>query len=80
MSWKIKALKKSIWVFHVNAGACNNCDIEIVNCLTPKFDIERFVEGFEFENISTSRTEAVSLPDSIKHPPFPSYSSDSSFD
>ena len=42
MSWKIKALKKSVWVFHVNTGACNNCDIEIVNCLTPKFDIERF--------------------------------------
>jgi len=42
MSWKIKALKKSPWVFHVNAGACNNCDIEIVNLLTPKFDVERF--------------------------------------
>jgi len=42
MSWKIKALKKSIWVFHVNTGACNNCDIEIVNLLTPKFDVERF--------------------------------------
>jgi len=42
MSWKIKALKRSVWVFHVNTGACNNCDIEIVNCLTPKFDIERF--------------------------------------
>lgn len=42
MSWKIKALKKSPWVFHVNVGACNNCDIEIVNLLTPKFDVERF--------------------------------------
>ena len=42
MSWKIEALKKSPWVFHVNTGACNNCDIEIVNCLTPKFDVERF--------------------------------------
>jgi Ni,Fe-hydrogenase III small subunit len=42
MSWKIKALKRSPWVFHVNAGACNNCDIEIVNCLTPRYDIERF--------------------------------------
>ena len=41
MSWQIDALKKSPWVFHVNVGACNNCDIEIVNCLTPKFDIER---------------------------------------
>ncbi|MHC4361086.1 MAG: NADH-quinone oxidoreductase subunit B family protein [Planctomycetota bacterium] len=42
MNWKIWSLKKSPWVFHVNAGACNNCDIEIVNCLTPKFDVERF--------------------------------------
>jgi membrane-bound hydrogenase subunit mbhJ len=42
MSWKMKALKKSIWVFHVNTGACNNCDIEVVNLLTPKFDVERF--------------------------------------
>ena len=42
MNWKMWSLKKSPWVFHVNAGACNNCDIEVVNCLTPKFDIERF--------------------------------------
>jgi len=42
MSWRIKYLKKSPWVFHVNVGACNNCDIEVVNLLTPKFDVERF--------------------------------------
>jgi Ni,Fe-hydrogenase III small subunit len=42
MNWKIWALKKSPWVFHVNVGACNNCDIEIVDMLTPKFDVERF--------------------------------------
>jgi len=42
MGWKISSLKKSIWVFHVNTGACNNCDIEIVNLLTPKYDVERF--------------------------------------
>jgi len=42
MSWKIKSLKKSTWVFHVNTGACNNCDIEVVDLLTPKFDVERF--------------------------------------
>ena len=38
----IKALTKSIWVFHVSAGSCNNCDIEILDCLTPRFDLERF--------------------------------------
>ena len=36
------ALRKSLWVYHVNAGACNNCDIEILDLLTPRFDIERF--------------------------------------
>jgi len=41
MNW-IRWLKKSPWVFHVNTGACNNCDIEIVDCLAPKHDIERF--------------------------------------
>ncbi len=41
MNW-IRWLKKSPWVFHVNTGACNNCDIEIVDCLTPKHDLERF--------------------------------------
>jgi len=35
-------LKKSPWVFHLGASACNNCDIEILDTLTPKFDVERF--------------------------------------
>lgn len=42
MGWKLWSLKKSVWVFHVNAGACNNCDIEVVDLLTPRFDVERF--------------------------------------
>jgi Ni,Fe-hydrogenase III small subunit len=42
MSLKIKALTKSIWVFHMAASPCNNCDIEILDLLTPKWDVERF--------------------------------------
>jgi Ni,Fe-hydrogenase III small subunit len=42
MGWKINALCKSLWVYHVNAGACNNCDIEVVELLTPRYDVERF--------------------------------------
>jgi NADH-quinone oxidoreductase B subunit len=34
--------KRSPWVFHLGASACNNCDIEILDMLTPRFDIERF--------------------------------------
>ena len=42
MSVKLKILRKSIFVFHFGCAACNNCDIEILDCLTPKFDLERF--------------------------------------
>jgi NADH-quinone oxidoreductase B subunit len=33
---------KSLWVYHVNTGACNGCDIEVINVLTPYYDAERF--------------------------------------
>lgn len=39
---RLWGLKKSPWVFHVAAASCNNCDIEILDALTPRFDIERF--------------------------------------
>ena len=35
-------LKKSLWVYHAGASACNNCDIEILDLLTPRHDVERF--------------------------------------
>lgn len=41
MNWKGWGISKSPWLYHVNTGSCNNCDIEIVDCLTPKFDVER---------------------------------------
>lgn len=37
-----KALNPAIWVFHVNTGSCNGCDIEIIAALTPRYDVERF--------------------------------------
>lgn len=37
--------EKSPWLYHINAGSCNGCDIEIVSALTPKYDVERF--GFK---------------------------------
>ncbi len=33
---------KSPWILHLNSGACNACDIEVVDALTPRFDVERF--------------------------------------
>ena len=42
MGLKDTILTKSIYVFHLSSGSCNNCDIEILDCLTPRFDLERF--------------------------------------
>lgn len=33
---------KSPWVVHFDCGSCNGCDIEILACLTPVHDVERF--------------------------------------
>jgi len=37
-----RALPKALWVYHANTGACNGCDIEAINVLTPYYDAERF--------------------------------------
>lgn len=36
-----KSAARSPWIFHVNAGSCNGCDIELVSILTPRYDAER---------------------------------------
>ena len=33
--------KKSPWVIHYDASSCNGCDIEVLACLMPNFDVER---------------------------------------
>jgi ech hydrogenase subunit C len=33
---------KSPWILHYAATSCNGCDIEVLACLTPMYDIERF--------------------------------------
>ena len=37
-----KARMKSPWLIHFDCGSCNGCDIEILACLTPVYDVERF--------------------------------------
>ncbi len=33
---------KSPWLIHYDCGSCNGCDIEVLACLTPVYDLERF--------------------------------------
>ncbi|GAC1447992.1 MAG: NADH-quinone oxidoreductase subunit B family protein [Desulfuromonadaceae bacterium] len=33
---------KSPWLIHLDCSSCNGCDIEVLACLTPLYDVERF--------------------------------------
>lgn len=35
-------LHKSPWIMHYDGSSCNGCDIEVLACLTPLYDLERF--------------------------------------
>ncbi|GAB6275018.1 MAG: NADH-quinone oxidoreductase subunit B family protein [Peptococcaceae bacterium] len=37
-----KSRIKSPWILHFDNSSCNGCDIEILACLTPLYDVERF--------------------------------------
>jgi len=37
-----KSQLKSPWLLHFDCGSCNGCDIEVLACLTPLYDVERF--------------------------------------
>jgi ech hydrogenase subunit C len=38
----MKLTKKSPWILHYDGSSCNGCDIEVLACLNPLFDVERF--------------------------------------
>lgn len=42
MGFLKKYRKKSPWIIHFDCNSCNGCDIEILACLTPLYDVERF--------------------------------------
>ena len=35
-------VSKSPWLIHYDGASCNGCDIEVLACLTPLYDVERF--------------------------------------
>ena len=35
-------MSKSPWLLHYDGSSCNGCDIEVLACLTPVYDVERF--------------------------------------
>lgn len=38
----MSSVSKSPWLLHYDGSSCNGCDIEVLACLTPIYDVERF--------------------------------------
>jgi hydrogenase-4 component I len=38
----LKDIQRSVYVYRVDCGGCNGCEIEIFAAITPLFDVERF--------------------------------------
>lgn len=38
----MSSISKSPWIIHYDGSSCNGCDIEVLACLTPLYDVERF--------------------------------------
>ncbi|HEK85791.1 MAG TPA: hydrogenase, partial [Candidatus Aminicenantes bacterium] len=66
--WAEKSFRRSIWVYHCNSGACNGCDIEILNVLTPYYDVERF--GIRLVG-SPRHADAIFLSGAVTRPTLP---------
>ena len=61
----MSGLTRSPWVIHYDASSCNGCDIEVLNVLTPYYDVERFgikLVGSPRLSRSTASGRAGSIP------------------
>ncbi|MCR5797969.1 NADH-quinone oxidoreductase subunit B family protein [Eubacterium xylanophilum] len=38
----MNSIHKSPWLLHYDGSSCNGCDIEVLACTTPVYDVERF--------------------------------------
>ena len=39
-------IAKSPWVIHYDGSSCNGCDIEVLACLTPMYDVDKAEKYF----------------------------------
>ena len=68
----LKKIKRSAYVYRVDCGGCNGCEIEIFATLSPLFDAERFCrhleQGYE---MMADRARRGLAPDHIDVPALP---------
>jgi membrane-bound hydrogenase subunit mbhJ len=56
--------RKSPWLFHMNSGSCNGCDIELIASLTPRYDAEQL--GVKLEG-SPRHADIICISGPVTH-------------
>lgn len=56
--------RKSPWLFHMNSGSCNGCDIELIAALTPRYDAEQL--GVKLET-SPRHADIICISGPVTH-------------
>lgn len=56
--------RKSPWLFHMNSGSCNGCDIELIAGLTPRYDAEQL--GVKLET-SPRHADIICISGPVTH-------------
>jgi membrane-bound hydrogenase subunit mbhJ len=62
---RLQIVTRSLWIHPVVAGGCNGCHLEILACLGPKYDLERF--GVRLAP-SPNLADALLVSGSLIHP------------
>jgi Ni,Fe-hydrogenase III small subunit len=62
---RLQIVTRSLWIHPVVAGGCNGCHLEILACLGPRYDLERY--GVRLAS-SPDRADALILSGSLIHP------------
>jgi membrane-bound hydrogenase subunit mbhJ len=65
MGIRLQIVTRSLWIHPVVAGGCNGCHLEILACLGPKYDLERF--GVRLAP-SPNLADALLVSGSLIHP------------
>jgi Ni,Fe-hydrogenase III small subunit len=64
MSLRLQIVSRSLWIHPAMAGGCNGCHLEILACLSPSYDLERY--GVRFASC-IRRADAILISGSMTH-------------
>ena len=56
-------IRKSAWLIHYDGSSCNGCDIEVLACLMPLYDVFLVTGGVNVQNLPVVRQIYEQMPE-----------------